>query len=79
MRDGKWKLVSDFDAAGSSWELYDMEADRTEMHDLSATLPGKTGELAKKWERWSKRAGVQPWPVKSPNASTNQPAATRGS
>jgi arylsulfatase len=33
IRDGKWKLVSK--GPTSQWELYDMEKDRTEMHDLS--------------------------------------------
>jgi arylsulfatase len=31
MRDGKWKLVS---RHPDSWELYDLEADRTEINDL---------------------------------------------
>jgi len=31
VRIGKWKLVRKYPGP---WELYDMEADRTEMHDL---------------------------------------------
>lgn len=38
VRDGKWKLVSRFP---DRWELYDMEADRSEMNDLAATEPGR--------------------------------------
>ena len=41
MRDGKWKLVSKFPDA---WELHDMEADRTEMHDRGGDVSG-TGEV----------------------------------
>ncbi|MSR65758.1 MAG: arylsulfatase [Pedosphaera sp.] len=78
VRDGKWKLVSVFDKAGSSWELYDMEADRTEMHDLSPTLPDKAKQLTSKWNQWSDRVGARPWPIKPPNAKTNQPATTDG-
>ena len=36
VRLGKWKLVSEY---GKPWELYDMEVDRTELHDLSARDP----------------------------------------
>ena len=32
IRDGKWKLVMKLKGP---WELYDIEADRTEQHDLS--------------------------------------------
>ena len=33
LRDGKWKLVAK--GARGPWELYDIEADRTELNDLS--------------------------------------------
>ena len=32
MRDGKWKLVMKY---LGEWELYDMDADRTELHNLA--------------------------------------------
>src|SRR3546814_12115259 len=38
VRDGKWKLVAGFQ---KPWQLFDMTADRTEMHDLAATEPGR--------------------------------------
>ncbi|NCQ36358.1 arylsulfatase, partial [bacterium] len=43
IRQGKWKLVS---LPRKPWELYDMDADRSEMHDLSAQEPEKAKELA---------------------------------
>ena len=58
MRSGKWKLVSRYD---QTWELYDMEADRTELHDLAAKQPDTVKELRAKYERWADRVGVQPW------------------
>ncbi len=61
VRMGTWKLVSKYPGG---WELYDMEHDRTEMHDLAAEHPEKVEELKTLWERWAKRAGVQPWPLK---------------
>ncbi len=57
IRDGKWKLVA---KADRPWELYDMEKDRTEMHDLAKQNPGKVAELSKKWDQWAARANVLP-------------------
>ena len=36
VRIGKWKLVKRYPR---DWELYDMDADRTELHDLAAQQP----------------------------------------
>ena len=60
IRQGKWKLVSRFDVGGE-WQLYDMEADRTEMNNLGARSPDRVTELAKLWQIWADRVGVQPW------------------
>ncbi|MGQ9506124.1 MAG: arylsulfatase [Thermogutta sp.] len=57
VRDGKWKLVA---KENQPWELYDMEVDRTEMHDLSAQHPEIVARLAAAWEDWAKRANVLP-------------------
>ncbi|MDO8541074.1 MAG: arylsulfatase [Opitutaceae bacterium] len=57
IRDGKWKLVA---KEGQPWELYDMENDRTEMHDLAAKEPARVKELAAKWDAWAARANVLP-------------------
>lgn len=57
VRDGKWKLA--WDAREKRWELYDMIADRTEMHDLSAAEPGRASELASAWETWADLTGVR--------------------
>ncbi|NNE90928.1 MAG: arylsulfatase [Verrucomicrobiales bacterium] len=46
IRQGKWKLVSHRRA---KWELYDMEADGTEMHDLADEKPELVEKLAKRW------------------------------
>lgn len=57
VRQGKWKLVNRF---RRDWELYDMEADRTEMHDFAAEQPEKVKKLAALWEAWAKRCNVIP-------------------
>ena len=43
------------------WELYDLEADRTETHDLVAKHPGRVKEMAAKGEAWARRTNVLPW------------------
>lgn len=56
--NGRWKLVSKHPG---EWELYDMWADRTELHDLSREQPARTRAMAAGWEEWAARRGVQPW------------------
>ena len=58
VRDGKWKLVQKWRGA---WELYDMEADRTELHDVAAQHPDITARLAAAWKSWAERAFVDEW------------------
>jgi arylsulfatase len=63
VRMGKYKLVMAWnDDKPAKWELYDMEKDRTEMHDLSDQMPVKVTEMEKMWEDWAKRSMVEPWP-----------------
>lgn len=59
VRKGKWKLVAK--GPGGAWELYDLEADRTEQYDLAAKHPERVKEMIAKWEAWAKRANVIPW------------------
>lgn len=63
IRIGKWKLVAINQAP---WELYDMDADRSETRDLAAEMPGKVKELAAEYQAWADRVGVKPWPVPPP-------------
>jgi len=58
MLDGKYKLVSRFP---DKWELYDHEADRCEMHDLSASEPKRVADMVARYEAWMKRCNVIPW------------------
>jgi len=72
IRDGKWKLVA---KENKPWELYDMQADRTEMHDLAGDQPQRVNELTAKWDAWAKRASVLPlggWRAKPKKTSFNK-------
>jgi arylsulfatase A-like enzyme len=60
VRGGKWKLVS---AWPNTWELYDMEMDRTELHNLADAQPAVVDRLAGAYRSWAKRVGAQPWPM----------------
>jgi arylsulfatase len=60
VRDGKWKLVSRFPVG---WELYDMEADRTETHDLAAAMPDRVKTMEAMYDAWATRIGVHQWPM----------------
>ena len=73
IREGDWKLVRA--GRNGAWELYDMKADRTELHDLSATDPDRARALAGKWEAWALRAQVRPYPQgkKAGSASEKSP------
>lgn len=57
---GPWKIVR----AGESrpWELYAIEKDRTELHDLSKEHPEKVRELGKLWEKEANRIYIYPKP-----------------
>jgi arylsulfatase len=62
IRQQQWKLVSRYNT-GNEWELYDLDADRTEMYNLAERDPDRRNELAALWQAWGDRAGVQPWDV----------------
>ena len=60
IRIGKWKLVAK--GANGAWELYDLNADRSELNDLSEKHPQRTKEMADRWEAWAIEAKAKPWP-----------------
>ncbi|WP_297797875.1 arylsulfatase [uncultured Eudoraea sp.] len=76
VRMGKWKLVSKASKKNSylwdktaelelkDWELFDIEKDRIEMHDMAATNPEMVKTMAQMWLEWGKRTGIVPRPEK---------------
>ncbi len=57
VRHGKWKLVWDTAAKPVKWELYDLDADRTEMQDLASANPELVKELTDAYAKWAKATG----------------------
>lgn len=57
VRDGKWKLVT---KGTGPWELYDMDADRSETRNLSAEQPERVKEMSAQWDEWAKKNDVLP-------------------
>jgi len=60
VRVGKWKLVAR--GRNGKWELYDMEADRSEMNDLAEKQPDRVKQMSNLWTRYAERTNVLPWP-----------------
>jgi arylsulfatase len=58
IRIGQWKLVAKGEKG--AWELYDLNADRTEMHNLAADQPDRVRLMAAKWQEWAERSHVLP-------------------
>lgn len=70
VRNGRWKLVAK--GPDGAWELYDMETDRTEMHNILDSHPEIARPMIQQWEDWATRTDVLPWPWK-PAYKKSQP------
>ena len=73
IRDDRWKLVSRFPG---SWELFDLEADRSEITDLANKHADRASRMSATYERWARHAQVQPWDsvLKAPRTPAPIPA-----
>jgi arylsulfatase len=61
LRKGNWKIVSRYDYATNTelpWELYDLQADRSETKDLSKSNTGKLNELIAEHRSLSNRVNA---------------------
>ena len=65
VRDGRWKLVRNYPRDRSllmtdpaAWELYDIDEDRTEQHDLAAEAPDRVRKMLDAFLAWAKRCSV---------------------
>jgi arylsulfatase A-like enzyme len=60
VRWGKWKAVKPKDGGDDTWELYDVEADRTETRNLATEQPEVFEKLKAEWHEWAVRCHVVP-------------------
>ena len=67
VRGPQWKLVCRGPYA--PWELYDLQADRTELNDLADQEPERVRQMVASWDAWAQRARVKPWPHTPPRAT----------
>ena len=58
LRDGEWKIVQE--NKETTWNLYNIKNDPTEMHDLAAQNPQLVKQLAAKYDEMAKHIGVEP-------------------
>jgi arylsulfatase A-like enzyme len=57
IREGRWKLVREFDDAG--WQLFDMKADPAETNDLAAKDTARASRMLQTYLAWERRVGVR--------------------
>ncbi len=58
LRKGKWKIVAM--GKDTPWELHDMDADRSELHDLSSENKSILEEMSREWYEIAEKTGVLP-------------------
>ncbi len=63
IRLGQFKLVR---LHGQDWELYDIEADRTELRDLIGGDQVRTDSLIRQYQDWADKTGVLDWDIALP-------------
>ncbi|HKJ89283.1 MAG TPA: sulfatase/phosphatase domain-containing protein, partial [Gammaproteobacteria bacterium] len=56
IRQGQWKLVQVDD---DPWELYDMAADRTELHNLAGQQLDRVRAMVRRYAAWAERTGAK--------------------
>jgi arylsulfatase len=58
VRKGNWKAVKD--GQKGEWQLYNLETDRSEEHNLAGKQPDLLKELVTAWENWANSHAVFP-------------------
>lgn len=58
VRDGRWKAVQ---RHGYPWQLFDMDADRTERTDLAKSQGARLATMSAAWDQWAERTFVDEW------------------
>jgi arylsulfatase len=56
IRENQWKLVQ---RKQEPWQLYDLDQDRTETHDLAGKFSERVKRMKKSWEGWAREVGLK--------------------
>lgn len=75
VRSGKWKLVSIYPQ--NTYELYDIDADRAENHDVAAKHPDVVERLKKEYAQWAKKNDVTDYSILVGGDPFAQPSSRR--
>ena len=62
-RSGDWKIVSS--SRDSSWHLFNLATDRTEIQDLATRYPERVRQLKSQWHQWANTHQVFPKPAQN--------------
>jgi arylsulfatase len=58
-RKGPWKALRLAEPYGAGeWQLYRLDSDPAEVHDLAVEHPDKVAKLVEAWKRWASEYGV---------------------
>jgi len=60
MSNDGWKIIQP--GKNAEWELYNLNADRTEMHNVATDYPDKLNKMITQYESWANRTMVIPSP-----------------
>ncbi|MHC4994114.1 MAG: arylsulfatase [Planctomycetota bacterium] len=69
LRDGPWKAVS---FRAGAWELYRMDRDRTELHDLAAEHPERLASMVATWTEMAQSVLHAPQKVFTPVSTSHE-------
>ena len=58
MRDGDWKLVSEYPG---EWELYNISDDRTELNNRADGEKDRLTKMSREYDAWGERIGIINW------------------
>lgn len=55
-----WKIIKP--GRKAEWELYNLNTDRSEKHNIADKYPERVATMVKEYEAWAKRCMVEPYP-----------------
>lgn len=58
VRSGPWKAIARYGVY--DWDLYNLETDRNELHNVAAQHPEIVARLDRAWKNWALRVGAAP-------------------